>query len=297
MKEYFDKLIRHCATSFNALPICNCKDKCKMKQCLHNSTNTCYNCLTHIHQITTKDEHYACEKITYNYVLKHGYRYASEMAWAFFSIKENYAQKDSISVFSVGCGPCTELYGATAIFKNKNLYFTGFDLNPIWLPLQQFNESNFSDRAAFRIECKNEDFINYVRQNDLSCNILVLNYFLSDFVKYKPAECEAFITNLVEFCKEGRFEFIIINDIMLLYSNGTGYACMEKFATELQKNKIVSQLTRRHFAQPNEYQFEYGDKIKDSIGFTPIIEEAKPFDPFQNCGSIQLIIQLKQQTS
>lgn len=48
-----------------------------------------------------------------NYVIKHFYRFASEIAYAFRSIfyleKENW--KDTINVVSLGCGPCSELYG------------------------------------------------------------------------------------------------------------------------------------------------------------------------------------------
>lgn len=77
--QEFDNLIRHCVQQFNSIPFCT---NCNMSQCRRFGTNNCYNCLSHIHSIYTKNEHYACNKITYNYVLKHGYRYVSEMAWA-----------------------------------------------------------------------------------------------------------------------------------------------------------------------------------------------------------------------
>lgn len=66
---------------------------------------------------------------------------------------------------------------------------------------------------------------------------------------------------------------------------------MEKIASLLKQNENFSfYFQRRHFAIPNQYQFEYGSKIRDCIGFKPIILEAQPFNPFATCGSIQLII-------
>lgn len=78
---------------------------------------------------------------------------------------------------------------------------------------------------------------------------------------------------------------------MLLYKDGTGYSCMEKIARSLRSTQYINfQYIRRHFAEPNPFQFEYGEKVKDQIGFTPILAEANPFEPFQSCSSIQLII-------
>lgn len=82
--QEFDNLIRHCVQQFNSIPFCT---YCNMSQCRRFGTNNCYNCLSHIHSICTKNEHYACNKITYNYVLKHGYRYVSEMAWPFWRLR------------------------------------------------------------------------------------------------------------------------------------------------------------------------------------------------------------------
>lgn len=286
--QEFDKLIRHCSQRFDAIPFCS---TCVMSQCRRCNTNNCYNCLAYIHSIHTKDEHYNCEKITYNYILKYGYRYASEMAWAFWTVKSLIDLKYPISIYSVGCGPSTELYGAVAVFRDSTINYYGFDQNDMWQPIQHFNEENFAHHSHI-IKYYDCDFINYVSEKDIKCDILVLNYFFSDFVKYKPIECDAFINDLVCLIEEGRFATIIINDVMLLYSKGTGYACMEKIAGKLKSTNhdYTFQLQRRHFSVPNAFQFEYGVKLNDTIGFTPIIEEAQQFDPFTTCGSIQLVI-------
>lgn len=285
--QEFDNLIKYCARQFDAIPFCS---NCTMLKCRRCDTQNCYICLTHIHSINTKDEHYSCEKITYNYVLKHGYRYASEMAWAFYHIRNFLDFTIPVNIFSVGCGPSTELYGAAAAFRKYSFNYYGFDLKEIWKPIQDFNIDNFTDHS-YTVKYYNCDFIKYVNNNSIQCDILVLNYFLSDFIKYNPQDCDLFIKDLVSLILEGRFHFIIINDVMLLYNDGTGYSCMEKIARLLHSTEnYLFDYRRFHFANPNEYQFEYGEKHDDKIGFMPIIAEAQSFSPFARCGSIQLII-------
>lgn len=285
--QEFDNLIRCCEHQFNALPFCQ---QCQMSKCRQCGRNDCYNCLQYIHSICTKNEHYACEKITYNYILKYGYRYVSEMAWAFLSVKNLFNLQQPINIFSVGCGPSTELYGAAVVFRNTPLDYSGFDLSNTWHPMQQYNMSNLGNAVRY-IHYYNTDFIQYVINSNACCDILVLNYFFSDFIKYQPQKCETFIDELVKLIQQGRFTTIIINDIMLLYNSGTAYYCMKKIARSLRNTQnLMFQYQRRHFAFPNRWQFPYGEKLKDSIGFKPIIPEALPFEPFTTCGSIQLII-------
>lgn len=284
--QEFDNLLNYCVHQFENTPFCS---KCMMSQCRRCNTNKCYNCLKHIHSINTKDEHYSCNKITFNYILKHGYRYVSEMIWAFGEYKKMFDSDTPIRIVSVGCGPSTELYGAAAVFHSTHqIIYNGFDLSHIWQPIQQFNINNF-DSQSYIIKYHDCDFIKYVKDNDVQSDILVLNYFLSDFVKYNTLQdCDVFINDLVCLLQEFRFKLIIINDVMLLYDNGTGYACMEKIARKLNLNQFS--LLRRHFAKPNQWQFEYGKKHDDRIFFKPIIPEILPYEPFETCGSIQLII-------
>ena len=182
------------------------------------------------------------------------------MAWAFLGVKNLFDLTLPINIASVGCGPSTELYGAAAVFRNSNLYYYGFDMNTVWKPIQQFNVNNFS-HLPHVIQYYNSDFIEYVNDNNIRCDILVLNYFFSDFVKYRPQDCDVFIKELVSLIQEGRFTAVIINDVML-YNAGTGYACMEKIAKLLKSSNqnYTFLFQRRHFAVPNQFQFEYGIK-------------------------------------
>lgn len=72
MQEFTD-LINHCYQQYTTISPCS---DCAMGNCRKNECEDCYNCLKHIHCYSNHTDHYSCKKITYNYILKHGHRYA-----------------------------------------------------------------------------------------------------------------------------------------------------------------------------------------------------------------------------
>ena len=112
----FSKLIEYCIQQYELIPFCA---ECRMKRCYRCNSNDCYECLRHIHNIHTTDEHYSCIKITYNYILKFGHRYASEIGKSINHLKKYLDLTSVINVLSVGCGPSTELYGVIAALPDS----------------------------------------------------------------------------------------------------------------------------------------------------------------------------------
>lgn len=285
MKE-FTNLIIHCKQMYENVPFC---ETCPMTQCYKGCRNDCYNCLSHIHKKTTKGEHYTCEKITYNYILKHANRYASEISWAVWDSRSLFNLEQPLKIASVGCGPSTELYGFMRALYKTPFYYTGFDLSEVWKSVQEYNKVNLTNSNR-HVSYLNQDFIQYMTDTSANYDILIFNYFFSDFIKYNPEDCLAFIEELVPYILEGHFKTIIINDVMLLYNVGTGFSCMEKIAGKIKDNKEFRfEMKRRHFAYPNQWQFSYGDKHKDNITLN-INDDISTYEPFSTCGSIQLII-------
>ena len=284
--EEFTNLINHCKQMYEDTPFC---DTCPMTQCYKGCRNDCYNCLTHIHKIYTKNEHYTCEKITYNYILKHAHRYASEISWAVWNSRSLFNLEQPLKVASVGCGPSTELYGFMRAFYKTPVHYSGFDMSEVWKPIQDFIKETVTNSNR-HINYHNQDFIEHLTETSEIYDLLIFNYFFSDFIKYKPEECMAFIENLVPYIFAGHFKTIIINDVMLMYESGTGFSCMEKIAGKIKDNMNYHfEMKRRHFAYPNQWQFAYGDKLKDDITLD-ITEDIANYEPFSTCGSIQLII-------
>ena len=285
--SHFSELINFCNTEYERLPFCG---ECKMASGCHKGCGgDCYLCLNHIHQRTTTSEHYSCEKITYNYILKHGNQFASEIAKAIYGIRSGLLQNNPITILSVGCGPSTELYSASDILKGHKIKYYGFDRSDIWATIQRFNIAQLSP-DGHDIQYLTGDFFDFVQNSLIKWDVLILNYFFSDFIKYSPKETDEFIERLAILINNGTFRYVIINDISLFYSTGTGYSCIESLARKMKSSeKFNINCCRFHFKYPNEYQPPYGRKLNDSLYFPVDSDRIGSYAPFTTCRSILFI--------
>lgn len=251
MQEFTD-LINYCYQQYTAIPPCS---DCAMGNCRKNECEDCYNCLKHVHSYSNHTDHYSCKKITYNYILKHGHRYASEIEKAIADIKPYLDRTRPVYILSVGCGPSTELYGAVQALNDMTISYMGIDRNPIWNEIQNFNINRF-EQTPHVVQYTSEDFFSFIK--DRWANILILNYFFSDLIKFSPDITDDFINRLADLINNGKFKWVVINDIPLFYKDGTGYICMEHLAQKLSSTKgFEIKFFRRHFAIPNDYQPTY----------------------------------------
>jgi hypothetical protein len=227
-------------------------------------------------------------------MLKHGHRYASEVDKILKLLKHTKGVQlpNDLNVASIGCGPCTELFGIMNQFGSGIVHYKGFDMNAIWQPLTMFERTLFPN---VDIHFYNQDFFAFMAGNDWHIDILILNYLLSDMARCQTqTQCSAFLDSIINLCDNGRITYIVVNDIYLTYATGTGYALMEELARKLRTDKNVDEREARgRFIEPNQWQPEYGTKQPDSLSF-PIVEPAvAPYSPMGSCGSIFIVIETK----
>lgn len=282
MQEFTD-LINYCYQQYTAIPPCS---DCAMGNSRKNECEDCYNCLKHVHSYSNHTDHYSCKKITYNYILKHGHRYASEIEKAIADIKPYLDRTRPVYILSVGCGPSTELYGAVQALNGMTISYMGIDRNPIWNEIQNFNIDRFGQTPHI-VQYTSEDFFSFIK--DRWADILILNYFFSDLIKFSPDITDDFINKLADLINNGIFKWVVINDIPLFYKDGTGYICMEHLA---QKLSPAIKVARRHFATPNDFQPIYGTKLPCNLSIPIVEQNVQTFNPFESKGSIQLIIKV-----
>lgn len=292
--QEFTSYINYCAQQYQGKVRC---PNCPYGRCIHDNpadTNTdCYSCLNKIHRIYNHTLTYQCERIIYNYVLKHGHRYASEMDKIMSFFVAHPVNSISLNIYSIGCGPTTELFGVLNQLKPYHVvHFKGFDISEIWQPLTAYARGLFpADDVQFVIG----DYFAYVLDTNEHVDVLIMNYMLSDLARYKSvAERSAFIDNIVRLCESRRVSYIVINDVYLTYGTGTGYVLMEELSRKLFANKNINEgIFRGHFATPNRFQSVYGRKCPDNLSF-PITElGVQPFNPFSTCGSLFMIVKIQ----
>lgn len=295
--QEFSTYINYCAQQF--VNIAKCQN-CPYGQCIHDFPGDpnmdCYSCLNKIHKRANQGRYtYQCQKITYNYILRHGHRYASEIDKILNSLKNTQGVQfsNNLNVASIGCGPCTELFGIISQFSGYTIHYKGFDRNTIWQPLTTYEKMLFPN---IDIQFYDQDFFDFMAGGSWNVDVLILNYLLSDMARCQtPDQCSAFIDNIINLCVNGRITYIVINDIYLTYATGTGYALMEELARKLRNDRnVVEREARGRFVEPNAWQPEYGKKWSETLSF-PIVEPSVlPYSPMGTCGSIFIVIETKK---
>lgn len=292
--QEFSAYVNHCAQQFANIAKCQ---NCPYGQCIHDYPGVpnmdCYSCLNKIHKKANQGKYtYQCQKITYNYILRHGHRYASEIDKILNLLKQTHGVQlpNDLNVASIGCGPCTELFGIMNQFSGHTIHYKGFDMNAIWQPLTTYERTLFPNTD---IQFYNQDFFVFMARGNWHVDVLILNYMLSDMARCQtPAQCSAFVDNIINLCDNGRITYIVINDIYLTYATETGYALMEELARKLRTDKNVDEREGRgRFVEPNPWQPEYGKKYPDALSFSIVEPAVVPYSPMGSCGSIFIVIE------
>ncbi len=222
----FIELQKKCLEVLNTAPSCcqNCSnsDFCTMQNL---NKGDCSHCLNNIHYGTPPSCSYNCERITYRYTLRFFNRYASEI-YHFLNL-HSFENISVFNVVSLGCGPGSEVYGIIKTLQSKNphvtLHYAGFDNNPIWKNVQDMSKQCLG-QTQHDIQFHTEDLFTSERFSDNNTiHLLILNYLLSDVVKFRSAdERKSLVNGIKEFIIKNNVCNILFNDIRF-YGNNNCY--------------------------------------------------------------------------
>lgn len=291
MIEYLS-IIDYCNNQFQGRVGCQ---NCLYDNFCNNSDpyncDKCYCCIKRIHDINNNTIHYQCEQMTYNYLIKHINRYASEVVWGLATFTNSF---DGINACSIGCGPAPELYAIKAYYRKEGLNddrirFKGFDTQQIniWNPIWNATQHIFGDTVSFF----NQDAFTYYLENDEQVNLVVLNYMVSDMIKFDKIGFPAFLERFKEFLGRQREVMVVLNDVFLIdVYNVFNHICN----TFQYSNKFVVEECRRQYFAEMKHGFVFGNKLqKNNLLFANSPLELN-FNHFSECKSIQLILKIKQ---
>lgn len=283
-KATINKLMQYCIKQYYTPK--KCRSCVNNKQCI--ASENCYKvCIYKVHRIANKSLHYNCKNMLFCYIMKHFYRYASEIE----SIFERffYNCHSHIKVASVGCGPASEFYGITDFLENNtdcklSFDYTGLDIDDFWQPIWDYTQENFKNAKFVK-----SDFFKYYKEHELP-EVVIINYMLSDMAKYKPDGIKNFLDDLKNFISEMPYGVIIINDINYEKDTvETAFGCLNylhKKIVNLPNIKIHS----GSFTKLPISQKYFGKRIDDDRIRANMIDIPFDIQPFSKCNSIQHII-------
>ena len=216
----------------------SCKGSCKRKF-------NCEECLEAFFygNEEQRNKRYECIPITYSYVLKYLNRYSSEIFRIFLQKTEMIEKLNNSLIFSLGCGPATELVSIDELIKKnflKNVRYYGYDPNIIWNKTHSIIKHT-SDNNKLGIEFK-EELINKDTEELDKIDFLFLNYVCSDIFVHEKSNQESLqewldnkVTPLINKMKKGAY--IIINDVN---SPNMGRYIIQEWSWNLKEKQVVN---------------------------------------------------------
>lgn len=256
MKE-FVSLLTDCLNQYNSCASCDSSNCAPGFYCLANgcAKGRCDRCLNHIQWDSSPKFHYECTKITFHYVLRFFNRFASEIAYTIYSLKEDYIQpKSNLNVVSLGCGPGSEVYGIILALMSKAphvvLNYQGFDLNDTWDTVQQMSKKALAATPHIINFHNLNMFGAYTGFPNGDCDMLILNYLLSDAQKYyTDAGKMKFLEDIAQFVFQNNVKSILFNDNSYYGKGGldTGVGLMFWLIKEIKKWQLQPQVYFRCF--------------------------------------------------
>ena len=289
--QELDQYLKWCDSMYGNSNPCNCGNACTNNNYCKGQQINCYECIKRVHSYRNSAVHYNCSKMVWYYVLKHCYRFGAEIFYEFYWIRKDLGNWNDIFVASIGCGPCTELFGAISQWRTLGkqdacFHFRGFDIEPLWTPVMQQACSYFNTAD---VTTYFQDIFSYYLTNQERVDVIVLNYMLSDMRKFHVAQFNGFLTNLEVFIRQKRPRYILINDIYLLVS-----LCASKDLLRFIKNAGLSfryAALQFHYFHP--FIGQYGKQIdKQPFAMTDATIVRK-YNPFSEVNSIQTIIKFQ----
>lgn len=282
-----NSLVQYCDSLYHRPDRCEtCGNECK---------GSCLECLAHIHKTTTNDRTYNCANIINCYTCKYIYKYSAETEHLLTPFKKWFEQigNNPVTIGSIGCGPCSELFGLYQFREHNNLSFQiqyrGFELIEKWKHIHQKIESlNIADEIDFQYE----DVFEYYNRNRNFPQILILNYVLSDIIRRCSSDdLTVFFENLYTLINRmcGK-SFIVFNDINLGRDTAEARFYYNLIEQELQKRHIDVVTRKYHFPNSQRFYVQYGNELPNNITCNIPRNINQKYNPWAECRSAAIII-------
>lgn len=254
-----------CPTSSNESCKCSCKKNLNCEKCLE---------AFFYGDEVQKNKRYECIPITYTYVLKYFNRYSSEIYRIFLQKKDMIEKLNNSLIFSLGCGPATELVSIDELIKVnhlQNVTYYGYEPNKFWDKTHSIASYNH-DNKELNFEFKNE-LIKAETAGIDRIDFLFLNYVCSDVYVHENSNKETLmewlenkVSPLIYKMKQGAY--VIINDVN---SPNMGRKEIQEWSWNLKQNEIVNaeyftfeklMPSKIYMGQPYELKFDL--KVKSN---------------------------------
>lgn len=213
-----DTLLQWCQEKYDQPSAEYCCLNCDNKE---NCNHSCDNCLNQVHWYPRYGgrSDYTCPNLLLRYVVRFTEKYSQQIHNALEFI--DISQYPYFNIFSIGCGATPDLMVFEEVAGNKNIYYKGYDRNPLWKDIHDriktYTET--TDNITVKLRC--EDIFDVLldgRPAHKHYNVVVVQYLLSHLYNTKQ-ECQTLtlfqkiIDNIISKRSQDSPFLIIITDV------------------------------------------------------------------------------------
>ena len=279
-------LVDICDKKYHRPDVCsNCQNECK---------GNCLSCFKDIH-FDNIERRYNCKNSIFHYVCTYIYKYSSEIKYLFKGF-ENFQKLEYFDVFSIGCGPCSDLMAISEYMVENNdlkkFKYVGVDLNELW-GLIHYRIEKILKPYDFQIQFVYDDVFNIFSQLDVKPNILIITYVVSDIINHKQ-DPDLFLNEVKDkiIYHMPANSYVILNDVDRPWyrkKGPTGH--FDKLENKLVQENIFNFRFRKfNFGS----YWSYGgsnNKHKSNAILVELPDSIRvKYNSWSKCGSAQLII-------
>lgn len=286
--QELDNFLNWCDQMYTNTPHCQCGAACTNGNYCGGTKTNCYECIKRVHQYSNSKVHYNCDKMLYYYALKHTYRFGAEIFFELEKLRNDLCNWQDIYITSIGCGPCSELFGMLSLWRtlgntDASFHFRGFDTEPLWYPIMQQVRTYF---PIADVQTLRQDVFDHHAQYQEKTDVIVLNYMLSDMKKFNAAQYQLFLNNLIAFIVQKRPKYLLVNDIYLCIS----LAASNELISQLRQSGIAYKRWKGQYHYYNPSIGQWGNVIPKQPFVMNDAAIVSKYSPFSEVNGIQTIV-------
>ena len=175
-----DHLLNWCRNEFEKSNAGFCDCSCNYKEYCHHD---CQECLNQVHWYPTHGgrSDYDCPNLLLNYVLHYTDCYSQQISEALKLV--DISRYPYYNIFSIGCGAAPDLLAfEDAVDEDQDIYYKGYDRNPLWEPIHDRIDEYTSQTAHIETKLCREDIFDVFAEGKPAhkqYNIVIIQYLLS----------------------------------------------------------------------------------------------------------------------
>ena len=134
-----------------------------------------------------------------------------------------------------------------------------------------------------------QDAFTYYKNSEERVDVIILNYMLSDMVKFYNGQYDQFLNDLISLIQQKKTKYLLVNDVYLISAIGA----TNRMLRFLVKAGLAFNGIKLQYHDFHPYIGQFGRLIHKQSFKMPNAEIVRKYNPFSEVNSIQTLIKFQ----